>query len=562
MTKRCGSEEAEKMKRISLLFCTGIACFGGLCLAQETVPPLPENSASEVIHDAEPQEEESPAPEHFSPAPETETDPILRAYADSVTDSGEIKSEEAKKYARKKTVPSPLRPKKQSASGEHLDRSESYEEESRGVFKYGLEEQIVSLIGSLEKNGDTRFADEIYDLFQETKSPAVRETVLGYFAKLKDPCLGSYAVEVINDPYDYKKSIVDKCFSYVSETGIKEAVPGLVDLVDKEDDAYFSGALSALGELGEAEEALFLADYLDRSDLTVSQRQSLMRVLGRIKASQTWEKVSAIAQNEDENTFVRMYAAEAIGAMGVPESEDILAKLFESPDANLRVYAVKGISYFSDPAADAVIVQALRDSQYKVRLEAVGAVEKRDMKEAVPYLIFRCKDKNEQKAVKEKCYGVLAKLNDSEGNSYLVSILKDKKAGDAAKVKVAQALLEHNHAGTDEAIELAHASLESDARKNLRYALGKEFAKYGRPEFAGICAEYLAHDDVATQGTGLDIWAKGRYAASRSAVEEIAGDEEEAEPDESEKPKLYQFGAKKKNANAQKARRILRQSAE
>ena len=160
-----------------------------------------------------------------------------------------------------------------------------------------------------------RFVDQIYDLFYETKDVVVKDKIIEYFTKLKDPCLGSYACEVINDPYEIRKDTVDRCFRYVSEAQIKEAVPGLVDLVDKEEDDYFTGALTALGDLGEREEAEFLADYLDRDDLKIAQRQALMKVLGRIKAVETWEKISQIAQDEDENSFVRMYAAEAIGAM-------------------------------------------------------------------------------------------------------------------------------------------------------------------------------------------------------------------------------------------------------
>lgn len=476
--------------------------------------------------------------------------------------SGSQPSESIKfKYTREKIHPADARPKKHDTSKNYIDRSKDYEKNCNDILKYGLEGQITELIDELTKNQDNRFVDGIYDLFQETKSVAVKEKILEYFTKLKDPCLASYAVEIINDPYDEKNSIVEKCFKYISEADIKDANPGLVDLVDKEEDAYFTGALSALGETGGREEALFLADYLDRDDLNVSQRQALMRVLGRIKAVETWQKISEIAKDENENTFVRMYAAEAIGAMEKPESEDILVELFESNDPNLRTYVIKGISYFNDKKSSDLITQALRDSQYKVRLEAVSAVGKNRINNAVPFLIFRCKDKDEQKQVKEKCYSVIADLNTSDGNDYLISVLKDKKIGDAAKAKVSAALLEYNHAGTKEVIELARSALKSDIQKNLRYALGKEFAKYDRSEFADICAEYIASDDVATQGTGLDIWAKGRYSSVKAAVEEIAKDaEEEVLPEEKEKPKGYQFGAKKKNANAKKAKRILEQS--
>lgn len=520
------------------------------------------SSPDEIVSEEDSQNNETEIPNVFLPEneiPEIKDEPKQETY-DAI--SGSQPSENIKfKYTKEKIYPADTRPKKHDSSKNYVDRSKDYEKKCNDILKYGLEGQITELIDELTKNQDNRFVDGIYDLFQETKSVAVKEKILEYFTKLKDPCLASYAVEIINDPYDEKNSIVEKCFKYVSEADIKDANPGLVDLVDKEEDAYFTGALSALGETGGKEEALFLADYLDRDDLNVSQRQALMRVLGRIKAVETWQKISEIAKDENENTFVRMYAAEAIGAMEKPESEDILVELFESNDPNLRTYVIKGISYFNDKKSSDLIIQALRDSQYKVRFEAVSVVGKNRIDKAVPFLIFRCKDKDEQKQVKEKCYSVIADLNTSDGNDYLISVLKDKKIGDATKAKVSAALLEYNHAGTNEVIELARSALKSDIQKNLRYALGKEFAKYDRSEFADICAEYIASDDVATQGTGLDIWAKGRYSSVKAAVEEIAKDaEEENLTEEKEKPKGYQFGVKKKNANAKKAKRILEQS--
>lgn len=520
------------------------------------------SSPDEILSEETSQNNETEIPNVFLPEneiPEIKDEPKQETY-DAI--SGSQPSENIKfKYTKEKIYPADTRPKKHDSSKNYVDRSKDYEKKCNDILKYGLEGQITELIDELTKNQDNRFVDGIYDLFQETKSVAVKEKILDYFTKLKDSCLASYAVEIINDPYDEKNSIVEKCFKYVSEADIKDANPGLVDLVDKEEDAYFTGALSALGETGGKEEALFLADYLDREDLNVSQRQSLMRVLGRIKAVETWQKISEIAKDENENTFVRMYAAEAIGTMEKPESEDILVELFESNDPNLRTYVIKGISYFNDKKSSDLIIQALRDSQYKVRLEAVSAVGKNRIDKAVPFLIFRCKDKDEQKQVQEKCYSVIADLNTSDGNDYLISVLKDKKIGDATKAKVSAALLEYNHAGTKEVIELARSALKSDIQKNLRYALGKEFAKYDRSEFADICAEYIASDDVATQGTGLDIWAKGRYSGVKAAVEEIAKDaEDENLTEEKEKPKGYQFGVKKKNANAKKAKRILEQS--
>ena len=459
-------------------------------------------------------------------------------------------------HYEKKEVVIPEKKRPQSASSDAIKKVEEKDSSKAGedyikkcneTFFYGLEEEITSLIDELTENEDLRFVDTIYDLFYKSKSSQVKTKILTYFTKLKDPCLEEYAVSVLNDPYDEKKDTVDACFKYVSEVKISAALPCLVNLIEKEDEQYFTSALSALGEVATEEEAKLLVSFLDRDDLSLAQRQQLMRVLGKIKAVETFDRLAEIAQDSDENSFVRMYAAEAIGGMKVPEAEDILIELFESEDPNFRVYVIKGIVNFDDEKADELLLQALRDSQWKVRLEAVTSVGERDLKSAAPYLIYRCKDSKEEKNVKKKSYSVLAKLNTSEGNEYLISVIKDEKSSDTTKATVAAALLEYNYAGTKEIIELAEVALTKDTQKNLRYSLGKEFAKYGREEYAEICSKYLDSKDVATQGTGLDIFAKGKYSACRSKVEELA--KEESSSDEKK--------TVKKNSNQVKAKNIL-----
>ncbi len=461
-------------------------------------------------------------------------------------------------YVKKAKVwPAAKRP--QSATQEQINSSreknlekagEEYEEETRDVFSYGMTDEICNLLDELTSAEDYRFKEEAYDLFQETKSPRVREKLLAYFAKLKDPCLENFAVEVLNDPYDERTATVNACFSYVSAVKSPDAIPAVVELLEKDDLGYFNAALECLGEIGGNEEAVYLISYLDDDTLNLAQRQTLMRVLGKLNAVETWEQLSEIAQDKNEDMYVRAYAAEAIGAMEVPESKDILIELYEADEPKVRESVIRGLSHYSDSAVQEVFRQALKDDNYRVRLEAINAVETQNITSASKDLIYHCKHK-EENVVKEKCYKVLAKLNTSDGNEYLVGVIKDKKSGDGAKAKVAAALLENGSAGTQEIIELARETLKSDKQKSLRYALGKEFAKYGKPEFADICLEYIKSKDVATQGTGLDIYAKGRYSSAKQAVEDLAA----LAPDEDESD-----GKKKRasNVNAVKAKKILK----
>lgn len=473
--------------------------------------------------------------------------------AESVIESKDIS---ISSYVKKEKVwPNAKRPKQVTAEqiASSIDKNplnvgETYEEETRDVFEYGMTEEISALLDKLTTNEDYRFMEEAYDLFQDTKSPKIREKILAYFSMTKDPCLEDFAVETLNDPYEQRRDTIVASFKYVSAVKSKDAIGGVVELLEKDDMGYFNEALECLGEIGGTEEAVYLSGYINNDDLTVAQRQSLIKVLGKIHAIETWDTLAELAQDEDQDVYVRSYAAEAIGSMGKKEAIDILVDLFEDDNPKLREFVVRGLSNFNDSIVHTVVKQALKDDVWRVRMEAIEVIDKQNLSSMSKDLIYHCKHK-EENVVKEKIYKVLAKLNTSDGNEYLVSVVKDKKAGDGVRSKVAAALLENNHAGVQEIVELALETLKDDKQKNLRYALGKEFAKYNRPEFGDVCLKFIEHKDVATQGTGLDIYARGKYSQASKAVQDLAALAEDSDD-----------GKKRaNNVNAQKAKKILGQ---
>mgnify|MGYP000890492883 FL=1 len=426
-------------------------------------------------------------------------------------------------------VPAAKRPaspdKEKSEQAAANDDSPDDVKEYRETLLYGISTEIVALLQKFITNDDPRFADDVYDLFLTTKSSAVREKILEYFTHFKDPCIEDYAVTILNDPYDTKASTVSLVFKYIAEVKCTESIPAVVALIDADNEMYFQDALTTLGSIGGAPEAVYLAEYMDRDDLTIPQKQALAQVLGKIHAVQTWKKLSGLAQNKDENTFVRMYAAESIGEMQKPESVPILISLYEENDPNLRQYVIKGLeNYPGNKDAESVIIQGIKDEHYKVRLESVGASEKLSLKDAVPYLIYRTKTESEEQAVKNACYSAIAALDTREGNEYLVGIITDKKASDAAKGKAVDALIKDNNAGEKETLDLAAETLKDDRRKQLRYSIGKQLAKHGRASYAQICLGFVSSKDAATVSLGLDMYKKGGYSAAADAVRAVAED--------------------------------------
>jgi len=419
--------------------------------------------------------------------------------------------------------PRPIDKEKAEAAAEK-DETKDDEENFRNTIRYGIPSEIGTLLDKLNKNEDPRFTEEIYDVFQETKNSSIREKILTYFTKLEDPCLEDFAVDLLNDPYDEKNDVVKATFKYVQTCKTKAAVPAVITLIEAENDSYFNDAITTIGEIGGEREALFLAEYLDRDDLSDAQRQSLMRACGKMKALSTWDKLVEILEDDDENTFVRMYAAEGIGLMKADKSVPVLVDNYKANDPNLRQYIIKGLKNYPDVVeAKATIMQAIRDEHWKVRQEAIKAVKELEITESTPFLIYRVKNDSE-KVIKDEAINSLGVLNTEEGNKFLVGQVTDKKVGDATKKKVIEVLLREEHAGEEEILELAKKYVTDDTRKDMRYAIGKELAKKYKPSYDEVCALYLESKDTTTVSLGLDMYKSGKSSAVEPKVRTIAED--------------------------------------
>ncbi|MCQ2573542.1 MAG: HEAT repeat domain-containing protein [Treponema sp.] len=431
-------------------------------------------------------------------------------------------------YDLKTVIPEKKRPKAADAekaeAAAKKDENEKTVSEYKNTIMYGIASEISDLLDKLIENEDPRFSEDIYDLFQMSKSVDVKEKILNYFGKLEDPCLEDYAVTVVDDPFDEKRSTVKACFQYIQKVKSKAAVPAVIRLIENENEDYFNDALTTIGDIGSAKDAVKLTEFLDKPEITDAQKQSLMKTLGKIHAVETWDKLVEIAQNDDENMFVRMYAAEALGAMEKKESVPVLVELFEANDPNLRQYVLKGLEFFPDVLeAKSVIIQAIRDDHYKVRLEAIDAVKKQELKEAVPYLVYRGKNDPEEK-IKMKSFEVLAFLNTQEGNDFLIERITEKKGNDGQKSKAVEVLLKEGHTGESEIKELALKMAEDYKRKSLRAAIGKHLAKYPRDSFDEVCVKYLESKDVTTQSQGLDMYQSGKYELAVPVMQKIIDD--------------------------------------
>jgi len=414
----------------------------------------------------------------------------------------------------------------------NAEETKTQRETRLDVINYGIETEITELLVTLGQEDNKEFTPELTTLFEGTRSVAVREGILALFTKEGIEALSDWAVTLLKDPWDEKRSTVSLALAYAAKLEIRESAESVRNILKNENPSFRDAAIAALGKIGGSDDAAFLSDMLD-SELSGDEkqrliaRQAIMTALAEIKDPSQWDRLMEIADNEDENSVIRATAAKALAAIGGERAYDALAKIYESSDPVLREAAMAGAAKIEGADAKRLIGEGLRDSYYKVRLQALNAAKELGMTEASPVILYRAKT-DPVESVRVKAYETLAKIGDAESLDWLVSVVRNDKASDSNRARAADALASENKDRAWSVIpEVARKTLTDDKKTWLRYELGKIVVKTDDDRYADLAIEYLSSKDTLTRSIGLDMYDKRRYGAVRARVEAISADEKQ-----------------------------------
>ncbi len=432
-------------------------------------------------------------------------------------------------------------------STERTGKEVSEFEEKRSIILYGLGEDILNLITTLQKDDDERFDADLQKIFAETKVPSVRSALFAYFAKKKNECLKTEALMLLENRYDYPKEIVRAAIGYIRDLQIYDGVRYLREILKDGDEDYTDISITAIGKLGKAEDAVFLTELFE-SEASEDEKkalivkQNIMFALEELHCAETWEFLKTTAEDAEENAYIRAAAAAALGKIGDEKAVTILSSLFEDKDPVLRTAAVKGLAGFKTEEAQAVLLEAFRDGYYKVRLQAVQSAKEGKNTGAIPYVLYRAK-KDPEQAVRTAAAEALSEFADTEADEWAVEAFKDEKTGIAFRLKIAEFYLKNNFDAIYSDVEKETLSSLADKRKNKFAAeLGKVISKIENGATAPIAEAFMNHKDASFKSIGLDMFKRNKYASLIQLVSAIASDEKNGALSRRAKDLLQQAG--------------------
>ncbi|MGP1576038.1 MAG: HEAT repeat domain-containing protein [Treponema sp.] len=408
-------------------------------------------------------------------------------------------------------------------------------EKARDTLRYGIESEIQEALQKIDKKDFELLEATLVQVFQETVNQGIRERLFELYQKYEHAGLQQDAVSVLEHYTEKRRTHIKAALAYL--TAIKPPPNDtlrtvLRQLLEDETDEYGAEVISLLGTIGTTDDALFLVEFFDKyaSDNEKHEliiKQQVAAALEKIHDVQTWDFLLERAQDEEENAYIRASAAAGLAQIGKPEAFDILTVFFSSSEPLLRAAAIKGLTAFTTPEAQKLLLQGFKDDYFKVRLEALQTVQKTKDSAAVPYILHRAKNDPVEK-VRFLAIETLVMLNSSEGNQWVKETFCDSKKGGTVRVKILEAALEHNPAVIQADLENCILPLITDDRqKSLRYEMGKVLAKKANTAPSSICEAFLSSSDTMTKSIGLDMFKTNRYAGATPLVEKIAQDEKQ-----------------------------------
>lgn len=304
-------------------------------------------------------------------------------------------------------------------------------EKTRQILAYGIDTQVLDVIGRLRAARDADFTAELTALLASSRSPEVRRGVLEMFTELGIGEGETAARAVVAGWQTGDASVTAAASAYLASRRAEGLGALLVPLVDADDAVVCSAALRAIGASRDPAAVEPLLAKLAAIEFPDARKGDLIVALGELRDARAVDALLRIAKGRDEEKTRRLYAADAIGKIGDRRALPVLKALFEEDDALLRAYAASALAAFGTSEALPSLLAGLRDSNARVRIQCLKALARQlapgEAEQVAP--VVRWKAENDpERAVRLESVRTLGAIADGPSVTFLGTLLANRTA--------------------------------------------------------------------------------------------------------------------------------------
>jgi HEAT repeat protein len=375
-------------------------------------------------------------------------------------------------------------------------------ERTRKAILFGIDSQVLEIVQKLKTSGDSSFTPELAALLQGSRVHGVRKAILDLFSEQKVKEGEPAAREILAGWQDAKSDLLAQAILYLDGLGATDLAEPCVQMIANTDSAVSSAAIRAVGKSKDPKFVKTFLDKLDDADFPDARKPEIILALGDLGSTEAVERLLKLVGSKDTQKIWRMYAADSLGRLGDPKALPVLKGLFDEDDALLKAYAATALAHFDLADVLDILVQCLREENWKVRVQAAKALAQPGAGKALQILSYKAEyDPTQQ--VKTEAIRAVAEIEGLDAETFLSNLLRNGKAPLESREYALRGLWKRNPArATDDAkTVLADKTVGLDLKPSQM--VGRVLSQVDGNALDGIYAAFLDASDPILRSYGV-----------------------------------------------------------
>lgn len=399
---------------------------------------------------------------------------------------------------------------------------QSIAEERQLTLRFGIDEQILPVLESITAEGDEIYQEDVLSLLGLSLNPRVRTAAFAYLEKIENEKAVEAAEAIVAEFEDTQIELLRAAMSYLAAVKKEITLDFIRPLLQSEEQT----ALAALKSFREREiEGLaeLLLEMFEDKDSSEGIKQEIILTFGKLGDPAPVSMLEEIALDEGESNTLRHYACSSLGEIGSVDSLPVLLQVYGSNDAIMRSYALYGISKLDDKRADEILIGALRDSYWKIRVFACEGIGEKKLGEAVPILQFKA-EKDPEIPVRRSAVQALVVIGSAKAMETVQNLFKDEKVSAAIRITALESMVEHT---LNESIPVIKEVFDNELAKKTPILLDTICGILSKQEEGNLADFYkkmLAHPSMTVQIHALRGIRLNKMGQFREQVEKLTED--------------------------------------
>lgn len=399
----------------------------------------------------------------------------------------------------------------------------SIREERKRTLKYGIDSEIEPLLQTITEEETGEYVEEAVDLLSSTLNNDIKRACFSYLQTLENDSAVPAAEEILTNFEDRPLPLIKSAMEYLVELK-EQAEPDLVfPLIEADSDIALS-AIRSFSEIKVEGLTALLKEKYEERGIGVNMKAEILLALGKLKNPDTRELLESIAADEGEESILRNYACSALGELGNPGSIDVLMQVYASDDALTRSYALYGISKIDDERSQEIVIGALRDSYWKIRVYACEGLGERKVSAAVPALQYKA-ERDPEIQVRRAAVEALILIGGGDALDTVYRIFKNERSNTSLRLAAFENLMEHRFPAALPVIKEVFQKELSKENSAILDQMCKKFSLTESPQMTEFYKSMLDHGSLTVKIHALRGIALNSVGQLREEVEKLSAEE-------------------------------------